>query len=377
MSSYNILPMGQLRYEDLRDTLNAHGGDVTNEVSTAFSVDANINKWSRRKPIALARPFITYGDYEMYAKDANYGLVPAHTSYVVEDLPELCREAAAYRLTWGYRLPTGSWQEPFRMGDFLGYDTTATNWLAVQARVYREGQTRVLRVTLASADVQSLADWEMYSQCEGFGFAIWKGTDYRYYHGGTIADWSMFDGVPLDNSFDDGDWHVVLCLDEDSRSARWVTYREEQGKIYPMPVESADDLATFTLSGSVVPPVVPSGGIIVSGYFTHTKANVGGEIEIQTRGIEVGIANDTMNTATFSMRLYTQTAGGGGTIEGTANVSVGAENVLTMNEGDFGRAWSETPIFFLPQGQAEPIVVLEYIYNGETYTYILINNEIQ
>lgn len=143
-----------------------------------------------------------------------------------------------------------------------------------------------------------------------------------------------------------------------------------------MPVESADDLTTFTLSGSVVPPVVPP-SIIVSGYFTYTKANVGGEIEIQTRGIEVGITNDTMNTATFSMRLYTQTAGGGGTIEGTANVSVGAENVLTMNEGDFGRAWGETPTFFLPQGQAEPIVVLEYIYNGETYTYILINNEIQ
>ena len=42
MAVYNILPTTNLKWDDIRDTLNAGGGSVTNVVSTAF-LEKNIN----------------------------------------------------------------------------------------------------------------------------------------------------------------------------------------------------------------------------------------------------------------------------------------------------------------------------------------------
>lgn len=51
MAVHTILPTTNLKWDDIRDTLNSSGGNVTNDVSTAFKSTANINKWAKYKPV--------------------------------------------------------------------------------------------------------------------------------------------------------------------------------------------------------------------------------------------------------------------------------------------------------------------------------------
>ena len=44
MAVYSILPTTNLKAEDIRDTLNANGGSVNNELTTFFNTSINI--WS-------------------------------------------------------------------------------------------------------------------------------------------------------------------------------------------------------------------------------------------------------------------------------------------------------------------------------------------
>ena len=45
MAVYNILPSTNLKTEDIRDTLNANGGSVSNDCLTFFTDAANIRMW--------------------------------------------------------------------------------------------------------------------------------------------------------------------------------------------------------------------------------------------------------------------------------------------------------------------------------------------
>lgn len=53
----DVLPTTDLKYEDIRDTLNANGGSVNNDVSTAFKTSSGINVWSKHKPVPLNTNF--------------------------------------------------------------------------------------------------------------------------------------------------------------------------------------------------------------------------------------------------------------------------------------------------------------------------------
>ena len=95
---YDILPTESLRVEDIRDTLNANGGNVGNDVVSYFGEDAKINPFSTKKPFVSA---------ELYTDEWKSGFVLDHT-------------VIPYRLR--YELPTGGESSPYRLGDYRGYD---------------------------------------------------------------------------------------------------------------------------------------------------------------------------------------------------------------------------------------------------------------
>lgn len=113
MAVYSILPTTNLKAEDIRDTLNSNGGSVSNDTATFFSAAANINIWSKYKPVRLAQNFT---DMSFYTAD-NCGLY-AKSVDKISGLPSVIDGKMN---GWYYKRPTGGSGQPFRLGDFRGY----------------------------------------------------------------------------------------------------------------------------------------------------------------------------------------------------------------------------------------------------------------
>lgn len=118
---YDILPERDLHYSDIRDTLNANGGSVNNDVSTAFKTSANINKWSKKKPIRYPKDgTLTDAEFKGTFADNNNGIYYGLKASTKGDFSDI------HDATYDYvGLPVGGQNEPFRLGDFRGYDTKA------------------------------------------------------------------------------------------------------------------------------------------------------------------------------------------------------------------------------------------------------------
>lgn len=123
-----------LKSVDIRDTLNAHGGKVTNKTSSFFKPDANINKWSKHKPIVTGHAAGIF-DKTMFVPyyseiwDKQDGTTPAPFVNVDNEHPDNLRNvfnATSNESDWfEYVLPSGGASEPLRMGDFRGYRADA------------------------------------------------------------------------------------------------------------------------------------------------------------------------------------------------------------------------------------------------------------
>lgn len=110
---HETIPSTDVVMADIRDTLNANGGNVTNVLGTFFGDSAKINKWAKFKPIKYAslKPLT-----ETQIKSVNYGLTaPQHGSI----------EETKTRM-WTYNRPTGGTSSPYRLSDFCGYTTVGT-----------------------------------------------------------------------------------------------------------------------------------------------------------------------------------------------------------------------------------------------------------
>ena len=105
-------------YKELRDVLNAHGGNVGSRHSDFFSEKAKINKWSWYKPITCGKQFdATEDDY--YNNDDGFTLdaVRCGVGYGYGELFDGI-ESEAF---WAYKVPT-----EMRIGDYRGYDASKT-----------------------------------------------------------------------------------------------------------------------------------------------------------------------------------------------------------------------------------------------------------
>ena len=119
-----------LKAVDIRDTLNHYGGKVTNDTTSYFTTDANINRWSKHKPFVtgfIGDEFLRY-DSEKWNKQT--GTIPkVYMNSNLQYEPALievwngCSEDEWFQ----YELPSGGELEPLRMGDFRGYRADATS----------------------------------------------------------------------------------------------------------------------------------------------------------------------------------------------------------------------------------------------------------
>ena len=131
MAVYSILPTTNILMADIRDTLNNHGGSVTNELITFFKASANINWASKHKPVRLGADFCqdfdtskpNYRSGWWKSTDGNCGLTPRQvTSF--NNLMEVL-DGTDPMNGWTYNLPTGGSTFPYRLGDYAGYSAVA------------------------------------------------------------------------------------------------------------------------------------------------------------------------------------------------------------------------------------------------------------
>lgn len=133
---YDLFPPTNLKYEDIRDTLNHNGGAVTNDVSTAFSASANIQKWAKYKPVCLPTNTVVgtiKNNYEWNEEIEPSGgrnlpwwygsyYAPVFTVPTISNLTDIAKDGEI-RLdkVWKYNRPTGEATAPYRLSDFRVY----------------------------------------------------------------------------------------------------------------------------------------------------------------------------------------------------------------------------------------------------------------
>lgn len=136
MSVVNVLPTTNLKWDDIRDSLNAGGGVVNNNAETAFKASANTNPFAKYKPsnigpvnftrdntgaftvdIAL-RPSLSIKDYWWIGKNGQCNLNIPELASIEDNDPD--------EESWSYIPVEGGEQSPYRLGDFAGYNRYAT-----------------------------------------------------------------------------------------------------------------------------------------------------------------------------------------------------------------------------------------------------------
>lgn len=140
MAVRNILPTSQLTGDDIRDTLNANGGSVTNDCLTFFKAVANINPWSRHKPVPLqtdqcqdfnsSLPFYNATWWKGYNGMCGF-VIPVFDGVGTPNSGFLSTIMSDYS-KWSYDSPGGGLY-PFRLGDFANYYPNAINPISAQS----------------------------------------------------------------------------------------------------------------------------------------------------------------------------------------------------------------------------------------------------
>lgn len=130
MSVYDIIP-NQVELKDVRDTLNFNGGVAGDTVDSLITQEAKINKWSKKKPVALTKDScqdIDSSKNDYYPNWYKGGKGDCGLSLVTSGNVKDAAEAGS----WSYVLPKGGKEEPFRLGDFRGYNVKAKPFLLSQ-----------------------------------------------------------------------------------------------------------------------------------------------------------------------------------------------------------------------------------------------------
>lgn len=245
MAVHTILPTSSLKIEDIRDTLAANGGSVSNDTTTFFTTAAKINPWSKHKPVALSSDFCQdfdssradYDDDWWKGNDGKCGLSwsDQFTTSKIEQLKTA---------NWSYTPPSGSY--PKRLGDFAGYVISRNPPIAT-------------RITASTVNVdQNLGTWtfspdiymQNYNELTVYDFDLslseWylcvlvsQGSGWNRY----IGDKVLTSGCKVDVDLDElsvGEHTAILCL-----------ARSIDGNFMPLPSDE-DNKTVFTLKVNYV-----------------------------------------------------------------------------------------------------------------------------
>lgn len=151
MAVYNILPSTNLKTEDIRDTLNANGGSVSNDCLTFFTDAANIRIWAKYKPFKYPKNF-NVTDNERSSRNWGLSNVPYWDNvnymadYVRNGSPLAGNCGTPY---FAYIPPIGGTSEPLRLEDFRGYYTEAVQpYLPYNDAVMMADSTTAFSITV-------------------------------------------------------------------------------------------------------------------------------------------------------------------------------------------------------------------------------------
>ena len=128
--SHRVLNKTNLKASEIRDALVAGGGVVDNNTLSFFKRSANVNIWSKYKPVtAIGGPqFVQDFDsndkeYYLYqwwkSANGNCGINTANT--VTSGIDNFIQNIKNGNYLWTYELPS----YPYRLGDFRNYDIDA------------------------------------------------------------------------------------------------------------------------------------------------------------------------------------------------------------------------------------------------------------
>ena len=156
---------------------------------------SNINKWAKGKPI----PYATNGGVtDDNRKFANQGFdLNSVTSISIAQL----WNAANANKDWKYTPPTGGTSEPFRLGDFRGYNHNAVqpyNYDSFPTKVESYNTTcevsfRILKNTNAELTLTDFAHFENYGSFSGWRYGIaykhssWNNADTQFMYGSSVT----------------------------------------------------------------------------------------------------------------------------------------------------------------------------------------------
>lgn len=116
-----------LKAVDIRDTLNAYGGNVSNKTTSFFKPEANINKWSKHKPIVSPKLFLPFDDVKWGEQDGSTPNAILGDNNNTAGLESVFNTTSTEDDWFNYTLPTGGTSQPLRKGDFRGYRADATS----------------------------------------------------------------------------------------------------------------------------------------------------------------------------------------------------------------------------------------------------------
>lgn len=149
---HEIIPSTNIKLEDIRDTLNANNGNVTNVLGTFFSSAAKINKWAKFKPVSYKGDFPTGG--VQWKGDANstlWGMCVSvlNNAQSQNGGKEVYDKPLNSDYNYKYDNPTGGTDSPYRLQDFCGYYPKATG---ISVPVNSEG-TKVIYISNTTESV--------------------------------------------------------------------------------------------------------------------------------------------------------------------------------------------------------------------------------
>ena len=273
----------------VRDILNGAGGSVGDNLTSFFSTGANLNKWSKYKPVIHADfaffDINTWKSEGYKGKDKRCGL--AINTYTPASFKTAISNGES--MAWGYNIPYGTSAAPMRLGDFRKYCTTAQNpigHVATNGLITSSGVSFAIDVAVADSSDTNLT----FSDIEINGVKLTN-----YYLG--VYLWSRFASrfYTSSNKIGSGmDLNVTIPLSASlGGEYQFVPFLSSKPQ-----TTGSDDSSSTIISCNIEPTAVTLK--IAADMRTATPLGTWNEMNNKVTHLSVYLSNDTSSEVTFT-----------------------------------------------------------------------------
>lgn len=328
---------------EVRDVLSTAGGIVTNNTVTFFSVDANLNMWSKYKPVVHPQLFFSLDEWKgingwedkpgYRGFDGTCGLTIKTYQTMASMQPSLEDGTAL----WTYVPPKGGSTEPMRLGDFRGYNPDAFNPIGdiTTSGISQNGDYNIegnvtFSVEVSTGMPNNLEYSDIYindtTPLTDFYLGIYasKGSTWRYVTSDTtIGDTLNFTTtIPLTT----GDWKVMpfLCSSPQLGQEQEGTYVSANIPAKTFTIISSNDVIHIILTG-----MWNASGTIVESIFMEIINNSNSDITIDKINVQLRgqYDNSDQNVGKVANNYYKGSQ--------TASLTIPANTSIVTEIGDF------------------------------------------